>query len=350
MDTKDLIKQALCCIIEAAEGNEKIKDKQGIIESLKNIRFLANKIRTNPSQLTKVGVFGTQKRGKSTLINQLLGCDLMPVAAPPMSSVIIEVEHNEFCVSNKFKLSIFRNNGFSERHEINSLENARKMLKEFGSRKGNLSSEIETIKVESNFSNSTFFKNVSSGVILVDTPGAENAFDESNNSSNSEEAKLAIKALQSMHIVIFVERADYSEGKNSYELFSREIKPMRPLTVLNFKDKFEASCVDDKLPDELLEVRRQSEMKQIMLQNYGINLDRIVCISCKEAAKAKENKDDELLKSSNLPELEERLCKDLENLDEVSGASTCLDELKGVLQQIEKLFEDPRKNSTKAIF
>ena len=110
MDTKDLIKQALCCIIEAAESNADIKNKQGIIESLKNIRFLANKIRTNALQLTKVGVFGGQKRGKSTLINQLLGCDLMPVAVPPMSSVIIEVEHKKNQASNKYKLSLFRDN------------------------------------------------------------------------------------------------------------------------------------------------------------------------------------------------------------------------------------------------
>ena len=69
MDTKDLIKQTLCCIIEAAESNADIKNKQGIIESLKNIRFLANKIRTNALQLTKVGVFGGQKYDDFTVIH-----------------------------------------------------------------------------------------------------------------------------------------------------------------------------------------------------------------------------------------------------------------------------------------
>ena len=337
-DTAQFVLQALNAIKKSCEDVlEKNPDiiKSGIIDNLSGTIFLVQKIRKSKESKT-IGFFGAQKRGKSSLINQLIGCDLMPISPIPMSSVAIEIEQATI-PDGQFKIDIFQASGKKEMSQNVDLERAKMILREYGSHKGILSSEVDTIKVSSSFPDSVIMRNHG---VLVDTPGAEIAFDrgETTDITNNEDAKRAISILQKTHIVVFVERADQMESNNSKQFFEMHLRPMRPLGVLNWKDEFGKN--DPKYEKIALPLREQTkirDMQTIMLKTYGFNLDRLLCVSCKDAANAKRNNNNDLLQESNLPLLEKKILEELQNLDPDRGLVTCFEELESTLQQIKDI-------------
>ena len=125
------------------------------------------------------------------------------------------------------------------------------------------------------------------------------------------------------------------ESVNSRTFFMEHLKPMRPLSVINWKDAYTLDS-KFKIPDPLVaEMKKQSCMREIMLKTYGVNLDRVLCVSSKEAAEARRNEDHDLLLQSNLPELENRILTELHNLNPEKGLITCLHELKKNLSQLD---------------
>lgn len=206
-DKTQFVLQALVKIKEACEDK---KVKSGIIDNLSGVIFLAQKIRKYQDPKT-IGFFGAQKRGKSSLINQLLRCDLLPTSPIPMSSVVIKVKHDSQHKPGKYTVMVINANGAIDTNIV-PLESAQTLLKEFGSHKG-VSDEVDTIEVTSNF---TASKILEKGGVLVDTPGAEVAFSSNDaQGKNNDDTARALNILQSTHIVIFVERADVMENFNS---------------------------------------------------------------------------------------------------------------------------------------
>ncbi len=326
-DTTQFLLQALKTIEDGCRANGV---KPGIIENISGIIFLIQKIRKYNEPKT-IGFFGAQKRGKSSLINQLLGCDLMPVGSIPLSSVEIKVKHESSHAEGAFTIDIIDMDGHLDTNGNVDLASAQMLLMQYGSHRGGLSSGIDSITVTSNFNSSRILRD---GGVLVDTPGAEDAFDPDKSSAdNTHDTNRAISILSSMHVVIFVERADQMQSYNSQQFFSANLKSMRPLNVVNFKDNY---YLAGSLPPELLEKTKQSRMTEIMLKTFGMNLDRILCVSSKEAATARKNKDKQLLMQSNVPALEERIVGELRNLDPKIGQRTCLVELEKNLAQIER--------------
>lgn len=305
--------------------------KQGIIYNISGLEFLIQKIKKS-NEIKTIGFFGAQKRGKSTLINQLLCVDLLPVSTIPMSSVVIKVKHDFNHEKGKYTIDITDSNGSLDSTPYVTLEDTRILLKQYGSHKGTSSIDVDTIEVISNFENS---KILEKGGVLIDTPGAEVVFSEdcsNNDINNLNDTQRALSILSSTHVVVFVERADYLQNENSRQLFIDNLKPLRPLCVINFKDKYTYnSSINDQYT---IEMQKQDKMKIEMLKAYGVNLDRTICVSSLEFANAKNEQNNELLINSNLPLLEERILKELENLNPDKGLITCLNELKKILSQI----------------
>lgn len=328
VDISPLVLQALAKIKDGCVRNH---IKSGIIDNISGTMFFVKRIRKHGEPKT-IGFFGAQKRGKSSLINQLLRCNLMPVSPIPMSSVVIKVKHEQSHEQGRFTIDVFDSNGNMDSSQVVDLNSARLLLTQYGSHKGSMSNKVDTISVTSNFSDSKLLENEG---ILVDTPGAEVAFNSGEaTKSNEEDAQRAINILSSTHIVIFVERADQMESKNSKSFFTNHLKPMRPLCVINWKDAYNLDA-KYKISDPLeAEAKRQSCMRETMLKTYGMNFDRILCVSSKEAAQARANGNNELLTKSNLPVLENRILEELRNLDPERGLSTCLLELKKNLSQL----------------
>lgn len=329
-DISQLILQALVKIKNACIEK---KVKHGIIDNISGTIFLVQKILKYNDPKT-IGFFGAQKRGKSSLINQLLGCDLMPVSPIPMSSVVIEIQQDNALSSDEFTIDVIGTNGSFDTSVVD-LDSAQTLLQEYGSHKGKLSDEVDTIRVISRFQQSKILEN---GGVLVDTPGAEVAF-EVNDDNNDEDAKRAIKILASMHIVIFVERADLMQSENSRQFFTNNLKPMRPLSVINWKDAFDLDSKYNTITDsDIRERQKQIRMREIMLKTYGVNLDRVMCVSSKEAAIAQKdinNINQDMLERSNLPNLEKRILGELSNLSPKNGLVTSLCELQKTLYQLD---------------
>ena len=327
----DISQFALQALVKIQEGCIRKNVKSGIIDNIAGTIFLVKKIRKYGEPKT-IGFFGAQKRGKSSLINQLLRCDIMPVGVIPMSSVVIKVKHDKTYDQGKFTIDVIDSNGGMDSMNVD-LSSAQLLLTQYGSHKGCMSGEIDTITVTSNFSDSKILEN---GGILVDTPGAEIAFDSDLASEDNEnDAQRAINILASTHIVIFVERADLMQSVNSKAFFTEQLKPMRPLSVINWKDAY---TLDPKytISDPIVaEMKKQSCMREIMLKTYGVNLDRVLCVSSKEAAAARKTNNDELLKQSNLPDLEKCILDELNNLNPEIGLITCFRELKKILSHLD---------------
>lgn len=338
MTDTDLVLQALKNIKEACSENPDVKP--GVIDNLSSTICLLQKIRKIGAPKT-IGFFGAQKRGKSSLINQLLGCDLMPVGPVPMSSVVIKVKHDINHAVNKYTLDVTQVNGGMDSYSDMSLESAKLLLKQYGTRDGEMSCDVDTIEVTSNFSSSMILEHEG---ILVDTPGAEVAFAENlSDAENNEDAARAIRILEKTHIVIFVERADCIQAENSKIFFQKNLKPLRPFNVINYKDTFDISSKSEESDALFLEKKKQDCMKGIMLQTFGVNLDRILCVSCKEAKDAKRDNDPKMLEISNLPKLEKAILNELDNLKPEIGLVTCLKELKKVMSQINAVDSDTAK-------
>lgn len=345
--TKDLL-QAVALIQKSCE-QEGVKP--GIVNNLAGTKFLIQKI-LRSGEPRKIGFFGAQKRGKSSLINLLLGCDLMPVSPIPMSSVVIEVHHDESKPKDEYDIDVIGIDGDIENSKV-SLKDAQEYLKEYGSHKGISSSNVDTIRITSNFSESVILQN---GGVLVDTPGAEMAFGETAGedgtqdvtSENRDDVKRATNILKSTHVVIFVERADVAQSENSRKFFTEHLRNLRPFSVVNWKDSFQLDSRDVRREDaNMLEIAKQSKMREIMLKTFGVNLERVLCVSSKEARDAKKSGDDDALERSNIPSLEKNILRELENLSSEKGLKACLRELEKNLEQLgpekaEKVFANAK--------
>lgn len=314
----------------------------GVQQNLDALRLYIERIRRqeDPKSTKTIGFFGGQKRGKSSLINQLLGCKLMPVRAIPLSSIVVQAKKDMSIEPNRFKVKVTYSDGYTEEQDA-SLDNARFLLETYGTRLGNFSGQVADILVKSNFPQS---KILEEGGILVDTPGAEYAFgveDPDGNVSqsataekqNNVETNRALSALDKTQIVVFCERADYLENRNSQKFYQDELKKRYPINVLNFMDKYELEDAD-KISEDMKEQLRQNKMRQKMAATFGATIDRICCVSCKDAIEGREKNDDRLQRRSNIPALEENILTELRNLQPQFGLPLCLDRLHGILQQV----------------
>lgn len=334
MEVATQVSRALRKLIDTATKNG---GKSGIIDNLNGTMDLVQKILRSDDPKT-IGFFGAQKRGKSSLINRLIGCDLLPVGPCPLTSVVVELHQDDTLGDGKFRVEIVSANGRRECAALSgedALRSAKGMIEKYGSRRGNMDADIETIYVYSKFPNSKILKD---GGILVDTPGAESAFEKTSDEDNRKDTERAIKKLKNTQIVIFVERADIMQSENSAGFFKEKIKDMRPLCVVNWKDAFQLDShpafPQDASPNlvDVVEIEKQRCLRKIMLDIYDATPGRVLCVSSKEA----KSEDSKVRENSNLPELEKRILDELENLNPEIGLVTCLSEIEKSLSQLEQ--------------
>ena len=308
-----ILKNMLSALVAVRQGAESVMKAKmsGVIDNIDGTIFLLKRILRSDEPKT-IGFFGAQKRGKSSIINYLLGVNLMPTAPIPMSSVIVRVKHDSSLPKGSYNIDITGRDGLMTTQKNLSEDSARSVVELYGSHRGDgICEDVDKIEIASNFSGIEILED---GGILVDTPGAEKAFsDDGADERNMADAKRAECELQHTHLVVFVERADYFEGGSGYQFFSKQIKQLRPLSVVTFKDKFN---VPDVGAVDVVESIKQQRLGSLMMKVYGINLERFACVSCLEAAS-----DDEL---SGMPVMKRKILKELRNLGFENGLLTCL--------------------------
>ncbi len=211
-------------------------------------------------------VMGQFKRGKSTLVNALLGQEVLPVSVVPLTSTNTLIRYGEPRLRVVFK--------DGEEREA-SLEDVSKYVTE----RENPGNELGVARVDV-FYPSEF---LSDGLCVVDTPGVGSTF-----LHNDE---MAYSYLSHADAVIFTISADPPISRSELDYLSEIRRYVKKVFFVQTK-------VDYLDPEELGESLRFNEetLSQIMGERVEIHP-----LSAKMALEALRARDEELLKRSGLP-------------------------------------------------
>ncbi len=236
-----------------------------------NIAQTIDKLRENRFNLVILGAF---KRGKSTLINALLGEPILPTAIVPLTSVVTVLGYGEH-----LNIEVLFQNG--ERRTISQPE-----LVDYITEKGNPLNQKRVREVDIAYP-SDYLKD---GVRVIDTPGVGSVY--------SHNTEVAYHYLPQVDAAIFVVTVDPPLSAAEQE-FLKDIREYvhKLFLVLNKIDYVEAA---DR--QEALEFTTQ-----VLQDNLATQHVKIFPISAKLALDAKSNGHPENLAASQLPEFEHHL-------------------------------------------
>ncbi len=232
---------------------------------------LLDKLRQNRFHLVVLGAF---KRGKSTLINALLGEAVLPTAIIPLTSVVTILSYGE-----RLTIEVRFHNG--QRRRISQIE-----LVDYITEKGNPGNRKGVQEVEITYP-SEYLKD---GVRIIDTPGVGSVY--------SHNTEVAYNYLPQVDAAVLVVTVDPPLSAAEHE-FLRDIREYvhKLFFVLN------------KI-DYVNEAERQEAMEftaQVLQADLDAEKVMIFPLSAKLALEGKHNGHPELLTASLLPQFEEYL-------------------------------------------
>ncbi|AEB10569.1 dynamin family protein [Desulfobacca acetoxidans] len=236
-----------------------------------NISFILDKLRQNRFNLVMLGAF---KRGKSTLINALLGESLLPTAVIPLTSVVTIIGYGE-----KLRIDVLFHNG--QRRQIAGSE-----LAAYITERGNPHNKKGVLEVDIAYP-SAYLKD---GVRIIDTPGVGSVY--------SHNTEVAYNYLPQVDAAIFVVTVDPPLSASEEE-FLKDIREYvhKLFFVLN------------KI-DYVAEAERQEALdftRQVLTTSLGTDNLQIFPLTAKLALEGKQAGQPKLLEESLLPQFEDHL-------------------------------------------
>ncbi len=236
-----------------------------------NLVQLIDKLRQNRFNLVILGAF---KRGKSTLINALLGEPILPTAIVPLTSVVTILAYGE-----QLNIEVLFHNG--ARRQISPTE-----LVDYITEKGNPRNQKGVREVDIAYP-SEYLKD---GVRIIDTPGVGSVY--------SHNTEVAYNYLPQVDAAVFVVTVDPPLSAAEQE-FLKDIREYvhKLFFVLNKIDYVEAP-------------ERQEALEftaQVLQANLGTENLAIFPLSAKWALDGKTDGHPELLEASLLPQFEDHL-------------------------------------------
>lgn len=244
------------------KGNPEIEDR-----ALK----VKERLESNRFHLVVLGQF---KRGKTTLINALLGADLLPTAVVPLTSIITMIRYGR-----NFGATVFFNDGKTKNIALDELS-----LYITERENPNNTKEVKYVEI---VHPSPY---LADGVVLVDTPGVGSLY--------RHNTEVAYNFLPSADAAIFVLAVDppLTEAEEQY---LKEIKEYVPkiFFVLNKVDYLNGSDREESLAFS----RRSIETA------LGKNEIRLYPLAARLALEAKLTENVDALQRSGLPQLEKEL-------------------------------------------
>jgi GTPase SAR1 family protein len=228
---------------------------------------LRDKIRNNVFNLVVLGQF---KRGKTTLINALLGAEILPTAVVPLTSIATILKYGD-----SLKINVYYNN---DRVEEISLEN----LPQYVTEKGNPRNEKDVREVVITYP-SPYLKD---GVRLIDTPGVGSVY-EHNTDVAYQYLPKSDAALFLLSVDQPVSKAELDFLKDVREYSDKIFFLQNKADYVNAEDLRESITFSKKVIEECME--------------YEV---KIFPVSAKLALDGKLSGKDELLGESFLPEFE----------------------------------------------
>ena len=229
-----------------------------------NELLMEQKEKLNKSHFN-LSVLGQFKRGKSTLINSLLGEDILPTGVLPLTAIITSLHHSE----NKMAEVIF-NNG--EKKTINY-----KKIYQYVTEKENPQNCKEIKEVDIYYPSPLLKK----GVILVDTPGIGSIY--KNNTEISE------NYLYRADAVIFVLAVDPPMTEKEMN-FLNEVKEIvnKVIFVLNKIDLVSESDLEKIINFSKKTIKDRLNIEESDLEFYSISAEGMHKNSGREIGESKE--------------------------------------------------------------
>jgi GTPase Era involved in 16S rRNA processing len=275
------VKEALKAQESGAAGAENAEYSQNATEYLKKMQEdLANfSALIKGERSPTVGVFGCPSRGKSTLVNVLLGTDLLPMAGRPgttrFGTELWYKDSKDFTITVKY---INKTPRIARFKEVESIKDELVFIAE----EANFENpDIAKIEIEGPFQ--SFLGN---DIVFVDTPGVELGVskDELENLPGelktdtapimldrdfAADTRRALAILSSADIVIFCMILKYKERKDA-EFYRQYIKNLTPINVINAGDARDDGQTDD-------------DIKRKLQQDYRLIRENTVIVSSKNA-------------------------------------------------------------------
>lgn len=231
---------------------------------------LREKIETNTFNLVVVGQF---KRGKTSLINALLGADILPVAVVPLTSIVTIMKYGE-----ALRIMVHFNDG-------RVAEIKKESLPEYVTERGNPKNEKDVSEVVITYP-SPYLRG---GVQIIDTPGVGSVYQHNTD--------VAYQYLPKSDAALFLLSVDQPLSKAELD-FLKDVREYsnRIFFLLNKADYFCESDLQESM----------AFSKRVLREAMGMEV-RIFPVSAKLALEGKLSGAEELLKKSLLPQFSEVL-------------------------------------------
>ncbi len=247
-------------------------DKMLVIESIRGCpcEELREKVETNTFNLVVVGQF---KRGKTSLINALLGADILPVAVVPLTSIVTIIKYGE-----ALRINVNFNDGRIAEIKPESLP-------QYVTERGNPKNEKDVSDVVITYP-SPYLRG---GVQMIDTPGVGSVYEHNTD--------VAYQYLPKSDAALFLLSVDQPLSKAELD-FLKDVRGYsnRIFFLLNKADYFREE-----------DLRESMDFSTNVLKEAMGTHVRIFPISAKLALEGKLSTDGELMRKSLLPQFSEVL-------------------------------------------
>jgi small GTP-binding protein len=235
-----------------------------------------------------LAVLGQFKRGKSTIVNALIGDNLLPTAVVPLTAIPTFINYSDklnvkVCFLDRSKQPVeFK----GDKSELGNF------LDKFVTETGNPKNKLQVSHVEVFYPSPLLQK----GFVLIDTPGIGSTY--------KHNTEMTINFLSQCDAAIFVTSTDPPITEVELD-FLKSVKSEIPriFFVLNKIDYLDEDELQTSL-DFLINILR----KNLEFSSVDVNP-----VSAKKALKGKLNKDNRLIKDSKIDNLEQKIIQFMEN-------------------------------------
>lgn len=281
-------------LTESLEKLLVLSEKVSLTNNAASIKDTIQKVANEHFEVAIVGEF---KRGKSTLINAMLGEEVLPADVLPATATL-----NRVTYSDEPYVEVEYKDGTSENVDIDQLENYVTKLTEESEMKA------ETVKEATVHYATDFCRN---NVDIIDTPGLND---------DEQMTNVTLSILPEIDAAVFVISAnspfsqfekDFLEKKMLTSDVGRIIFAVNCFGTFSREDETKiVDTVRNRIGRYVIEKAKQvmgEDSKEFAVYKRKIGTPRVFGIYAKKALTAKINGDEEMLKESNFTEFEDAL-------------------------------------------